>query len=373
MSDKKIYLRILLNLFVTVALSILALIFLPRILSFFFPFVLAFILSLIANPVIRFMDKRIRIKRRFASVIIIVLVIGVIFGLLYLIGSLIITQALRLIQDLPRLAKELTNVMDDLTIRLAVFLKGLPYGIRSLFDGVDKNVENWLIQFIQKIDIPSFKEAGSFLKLAGEFMFTGIITVLATYFMIADKEKMNQAANRIFPESIKSGYHLVVTNFKAAVGGYLKAQFKIMLLLIVIMYFAFLLLNIEYAFLLAIIIGVIDFLPVLGMGIVIWPWAIVDFITENYVQAILILVLYLVCQVIKQVLEPKLIADSIGISPFMSLLFMFIGYQLKGFLGMMLGMPIGMVFLSLYRLGMFDRLIRGFQIIIHDIDEYRKY
>lgn len=373
MSDKKIYLRIVLNLFVTVALSVLALIFLPRILTFFFPFVVAFLLSLIANPVIRFMDKKIRIKRKFGSAILIFVVVGALFGLLYLLGSLILTQASNLVQDIPRLAKQLANVMDDLTIKLAVFLKALPYGIRSMFDGIDKSVEDWFFKMIKGIDLPSVTKAGTYVKVVGDVVFTSFVTVLATYFMIAEKDKMAQAANRIFPESVRNTYHLILKNFKTAVGGYFKAQLKIMVILICIMYVAFLFFRIDYAFLLAIIIGVIDFLPVFGTGIVFWPWAIVAFVTENYARGIMILVLYLVCQVIKQVLEPKMVADSIGISPFMALLFLFIGYQLKGILGMMLGMPIGMVFLSLYRLGMFDRLIRGFQIIIRDINNYRKY
>jgi predicted PurR-regulated permease PerM len=99
----------------------------------------------------------------------------------------------------------------------------------------------------------------------------------------------------------------------------------------------------------------------------------VDFINGNYLRAVVILVLYLVCQVIKQVLQPKMVGDSIGVSPFLSLLFMFIGYRLQGFIGLILGIPIGLVFVSFYRLGLFERLIRGFKIIVSDINEFRKY
>lgn len=68
-----------------------------------------------------------------------------------------------------------------------------------------------------------------------------------------------------------------------------------------------------------------------------------------------------------------MVGDSIGISPFATLIFMFIGYRISGVFGMIIGIPIGMVLINFYRIGMFERIIRGFKIIISDINEFRKY
>ena len=111
----------------------------------------------------------------------------------------------------------------------------------------------------------------------------------------------------------------------------------------------------------------------LGTGLVFWPWTIISFLNENYVEAIVILVLYLACQIIKQVLQPKMVGDSIGITPFYTLIFMYIGYKLYNIVGMIFGIPIGMVLVSLYRLGMFERIIRGIKIIAAGINDFRKY
>ena len=89
------------------------------------------------------------------------------------------------------------------------------------------------------------------------------------------------------------------------------------------------------------------------------PWAIIDVISGNYFRAIGLVIIYLICQVVKQLLQPKMVGDSIGLNPLATLLFMFVGYRLYGVFGMIIGIPVGMVLVNMYRIGMFDRLIRG--------------
>jgi predicted PurR-regulated permease PerM len=96
-------------------------------------------------------------------------------------------------------------------------------------------------------------------------------------------------------------------------------------------------------------------------------------ITGNYVRAIGLVVIYLICQVVKQILQPKMVGDSIGLHPLTTLIFMFIGYKQYGVFGMIIGIPIGMVLVNMYRIGMFERLIKGFRIIAHDLNEFRKF
>jgi sporulation integral membrane protein YtvI len=319
------------------------------------------------------MDRKLKIKRKFGSAIVIILVLALLVGLLYLLVSILIREASRLIQDIPGIAVQLTKLLEKLSTKFTHIYDSLPEGLQTMLDGMNQNGKDYLSQFLEGVEVPSFTKAQGYLKELGNGFFMTIITVLATYFIIADHDKMCETANRVLPESIRRGYSLIASNFKTAVGGYFKAQFKIMAILMVVLFITFSLLGIGYALLLALVIGLIDLLPVFGTGFVFWPWTIIDLINGSYVRAIVILVLYLVCQIIKQVLQPKLVGDSIGISPFLALLFMFIGYRLQGFLGLIFGIPIGLVFVSFYRLGMFERILRGFKIIIADINEFRKY
>ncbi len=178
---------------------------------------------------------------------------------------------------------------------------------------------------------------------------------------------------KVMPDSVKRYSRMIIDSFKKAVGGYFKAQFKIMLILIVIMFVGFEFLDIGYSFLLALLIAFLDFLPVFGTGAVFWPWLVVDIVVGDYTQAIFLGILYLVCQLVKQILQPKMVGDSVGINPLAALFYMFVGYRIGGILGMIIGIPVGMIIVSLYQAGMFNQLIKGTKIMINDINEFRKF
>ncbi|MDF2845813.1 MAG: hypothetical protein K0R00_4239, partial [Herbinix sp.] len=117
----------------------------------------------------------------------------------------------------------------------------------------------------------------------------------------------------------------------------------------------------------------LDLLPVFGTGAILWPWAIMDMLSGNYFRAIGLVVIYLICQIVKQVLQPKMVGDSIGLHPLATLIFMYIGYRFYGILGIIIGIPVGMVLVNLYRIGVFERIIRGFKIIAQDLNDFRKF
>ena len=98
-----------------------------------------------------------------------------------------------------------------------------------------------------------------------------------------------------------------------------------MLILVVIMFAGFEILRVDYSFLIALGIALLDVLPVFGTGAVLWPWAVIEMLTANYIKAIGFVVIYLVCQIVKQILQPKMVGDSIGMHPLLALLAMFIG------------------------------------------------
>ena len=114
-------------------------------------------------------------------------------------------------------------------------------------------------------------------------------------------------------------------------------------------------------------------LPVFGTGFILWPWALIEFILGNYFVAMYLMGIYVVCQIIKNALQPKMVGDSVGIDPLATLLFMYIGYRLGGIIGLIVAIPIGLIIANLYRAGMFDNIIRGLKILTKDINQYRKF
>jgi sporulation integral membrane protein YtvI len=368
-----IYVKIALNLMIFILGILFVLLIVPKVLRFFMPFVIGFIISIIANPLVRFLEKRVKIVRKHSSAIIIIVVLAIVVGASYAIISLLIREMVQLVSDFPSIYKSIETQILLVSERLAGIYDLLPLSIKNIVDEIGNNITQYGSSLMDKENLPSISDAGSYAKNILDVLLMIIITILSAYFFIAERDDLVAAVKKYLPQSVIKSYNMIIDNFKTAVGGYFKAQFKIMFIITLILFVGFEILKVNYSFLLAFGIAFLDFLPFFGTGAVIWPWALLDFLSGNYVRAIVLMVIYLICQIVKQVLQPKMVGDSIGISPFTTLIFMFIGYQFMDVLGMIIGIPIGMVIVNFYRAGMFNRVIQGFKIIINDINEFRKF
>lgn len=373
MKDSKIYVQIVVNFLLTIVGVVFAVIFIPRLLRFFLPFVVAFVISSIANPIVRFLEKRIKIVRKHGSAITIVLALVLVIGLLYVLISALMREFFHLLADMPRLMEKLMAIGNELSQKLNGLYAFLPENMQDVVSSMEVSMKELITEFLTGIKLPSLSNAGNYVKNFADILLFVIVTLLASYFFMIDRDKIGTKLKNSMPASVLQYYTLIVENIKVAFGGYFKAQFKIMMIITLILFIGLELLKIDYSFLVAVFIAFLDLLPVFGTGTILWPWIIVDLLTGAYKQAIVLGVLYLVCQVVKQLLQPKMVGDSIGMSPLATLFFMFVGYRVSGVLGMILGIPVGMALIKFYELGMFERLIRGAKIIIQDMNNFRKY
>ena len=119
-------------------------------------------------------------------------------------------------------------------------------------------------------------------------------------------------------------------------GGYFKAQFKIMGVVALILLVGFAILRIRYAVLFAVLIAVLDFLPFFGTGTVLIPWAVLKVFSADYEFAVGLIIIYLVSQLVRQLIQPKIVGDTIGLNPLATLFCMFIGYKVGGIIAMII-------------------------------------
>lgn len=377
MKEKKyvLYLKILAN-YLLAAVIILFLIFVfPRLIVFFWPFLVGWIIALIANPLVHLLEHRVKIVRKHGSAIVIVLTLAIVISLLYLILYILIKQGISFAHNFPEMYATVSDTLQDFLNSFREKSSILPEHSRDVIDMVVKGIGDFVNKFISDISDANImiSNAGMIVKSMAEGLLMTIITILLSYFLTAEHDNIVKSVSRNMPKGIKHGYDLIIGNMMSALGGYLKAQFKIMCFVFVILLAGLLVLRVDYAVLFALIIAVVDFLPVLGAGTVIWPWCVYELLTGHYIMAVVLFALYLICQAVRQFLQPKMVADSIGLTPLATIFYMFIGYRFLGVIGMIIGIPIGMIFVSFYKAGVFDRLISGARIIIGDFDEWRKF
>ncbi len=369
----QLYLKIVINLMLALLVLLFLILGVPRLLGFFIPFVIGWIIAMICNPLVKFLERKLKIVRKFSSAFIIIVVLGAVILLLYIIGNQVIRQASSMIGNLDNIysdfEKSLTGIANDFGEKYKLFPTKITQGIENLFLHLDEYIK----AFLSNMKGPTIGDASDMVKAVGNGFFMFIITIISSYFFIAEKDHMVEGFKKWIPESSLNYYNLVTSNFKKAVGGYFKAQFKIMVIITIILFIGLKIISADYALLLALLIAFLDLLPVFGTGTVLGPWILIDLLNKRYQETLILFALYIICQTVKQLLQPKMVGDSIGLTPLMTLFFLFIGYRFGGLLGVIVGVPIGMIVVNLYRAGLFDTLIRGIQILINDINKYRKF
>lgn len=376
MKEKNKYIRKYLKMFINMSISILTILLVvwlgPKLLGFFMPFVIGWIIALIANPVVRFLEKRLKIVRKHGSAIIVILVIGlIVFGGYFLITKTI-EETAKFASDIPNLYTSLEKEFYNIGENLSGFIALLPKDIQKTLENITTELNGLLTTSIESFGTPTIEAAGNVARNIPSAFVQIVVTVLSSYFFIADKDKIIMKVKEITPVSIQKKWDLIVLEIIKATGGYFKAQFKIMGVVTIIMTVGLVILRVEYAVLLAILISILDFLPLFGTGTALIPWAIVKFLSGDYQMAIGLLIIYGISQLIRQLIQPKIVGDSLGLNPLLTLFLMYIGFKMMGLAGMIIAVPVGLIVIKLYELGFFESLINNVKEIIKDINAFRK-
>ena len=377
MEEKKsrLYLKILANHLVFIAIALLCIFVIPKVLVFFWPFIVGWIIALIANPLVRLLEKKVKIVRKHGTAIVIVLVLAAVISLMYLILYMLIKQGIEFVGDFPKLyeqaAASVQEFINSLSGKLPFWSEKSNGITETIGSSIDKFIDGIIKRFSESSEM--INSASNIVKSVVDGLILTVITILASYFLTSEHDNIVKRAKNMIPLSIKNGYKFVMGQVMSALIGYFKAQFKIMCCAFVILSIGLLLLGVDYAILFALIIAVVDFLPVLGAGAIIWPWCAYELIVGNYLNAVVLLILYVLCQALRQFLQPKMVADSVGLTPLETIFYMFVGYRIWGIIGMIIGIPIGMIISSLYKSGVFNGLIEGAKIMAGDFNEWRKF
>ncbi len=176
----------------------------------------------------------------------------------------------------------------------------------------------------------------------------------------------------MIPASVRYHFDLIRRSFRNAVGGYFRAQFKIECWIYLLLVIGLIILGVDYAFLVAFGIAILDFLPVFGTGTVMVPWAIIELLSENYRMMFGLVAIWLFGQLVRQVIQPKIVGDSMGMDAIPTLFLLYIGYRMAGVLGMILAVPIGIILVNLYEEGAFDTTRQSLRILTAGFNHFRK-
>ena len=348
------YLKIVSNLLLTLLAVLAVIVVVPKVLRFFMPFVVGFVISLIVNPIVKFLDKKLRIKRNIGLLVLTAaVVVAVTFGC-YALGTVLVVEIKGFIAEIPAMYEATKQELSAFTAQMQHMLVLLPGMQEFDFVALESSLKNFVTQSIDGLlTAETFSKIGNLADL----LVSVIMGILATYFFVVDRDKMVYGIKQHLPQGFYDNVIKVYGEILRSIVGYFKAQFQIMGVIFIIVAVGLFLLDIKRAWLIGLGIAVLDLLPVFGTGTVLIPWAVIKLFSGDLAVALGMLVIYVIALVVHQMLQPKLVGDAIGLNVFATLVYMYIGYKVQGVIGMMIAVPIGMVLESFYKAGAFDRLI----------------
>lgn len=314
----------------------------------FIPFILAFILTAMINPLKRFFVRKLNFPLGLAVLTAMIIEVGSF-------GAAIIFLVLRLIQEIqeiylhwPHYSRFVRHVFAHWLNTVETVYLNLPGNYTATINGAMAKMFNsvsavltWGVRMTATVP---------------EIIIIIVIALVATYFMAKGSERYISQFVRIFPVEWQKNVIELGRDFSRAFVGFVKAEFVVFVVIILCSILGLLFLKVKYALILGTITGIFGVLPVLGVGIILVPWAFLAFLTGHTLFAIELLLLTTIVSILRHVIEPKILGDNVGLDPLFVLMSIYIGLAATGAIGLILGPFVLIAYSSLHKAGIFRNL-----------------
>lgn len=297
------------------------------------PFMIALVFSILIEPVIRMLQRRVKMSRSFATLTAMTIVFG---GITIALSAIILQLVAELIQlsvSLPGSAAEFRVYYQDLIERVTTFYFTLPPGVVL---SLEQNITN-LTANLQGLITGAVTSLLLFVSLVPGTVTILLVSVLATYFLARDRKLIVELLLRFIPAPWGDKTVAVMREVSGAFVNYLKAQAILVLITTVLSVTGLYLIGAEYALTMGLLIGFFDLIPVLGPATIYLPWLIWSFATGATAFGIRLTILYVLVLLVRQVFETKIVSANLGLHPLATLVAMYAGLKTFGLAGLILG------------------------------------
>ncbi len=333
--------RFLINiLFAIVAIALLYIVF-KFLLSYLFPFIIGIALAALVQKPSEFIERKTKLKSgacAAAMVFVFYIALVVIIGF---IGIRIYAAASDFIAKIPEYIPQIQATLNNISGKFSKFSQSLPDELAASFDpgGIVNSLMNNGVQFVTGILGSS---ATGIAKSIPSIIITIIVTIVASCYIAKDYGNIKNYIKGILPQKYIDNYIEIRTMLWENIFKFFRGYMLLMLITFVELSIGLTLLDYPNSIIIAAIIAIVDILPVLGTGTVVIPWALIRLISGDVWAALALIILYLVITVVRNFLEPRVIGQQMGLHPLITLVSMFVGLRLFGFLGM-LAVPVALI------------------------------
>lgn len=366
----RLWFRLSIRGIVGVIIALLVIKFGKTVISLFMPFILALLVAMAINPLILKIQSRVKFRRSKITIFVLVIIFTLSLTVLWILLSAIATEVIGLLNGWEELFNGFQQSIQNLEVITQELLLKINSDIEIPDHGIIDSLTSTIFEYL-KVAVSDFSSLTAFARdrVVGitSFGVSVLIFAMGCYFITADYPTIcNNLANRL-GVNLTELLNQVKAITIAAFGGYIKSRAIVAAGVGFIIFIGFILIGQEYALLLALIMAVLDFIPIIGSGTLLVPWSIIDLLTGNITQGLQLLAIYGVVTVYRNIAEPKVVGDKTGLSPTLSLITIYIGMRVAGVVGMILGPVLTIVIINSLKIGVLRDTRDDIQMAVMDI------
>lgn len=310
------------------------------------PFVLAFVVAYVLKPLVNKINVWFKIKRSISAILCVTAFYAAAVGIITLIGFQLLVLIRNLFYALPEYYnQELAPIVTLWLDRFQEILINIDPDIKTTVEDFSVMLVENLGSSISAFSVGVIAKLSSLVTKIPSLLIKTLITVIASFFISVDYYNITYfIAKQLSTKQIFILYE-AESYAKTALFQYIKSYSLIMIITFFEVGVGLMLLGVENAIIVALIIAVFDILPVLGSGGILIPWGIISIVSGNTFFGVGLFCLYLIITIIRNIIEPRIIGQQVGLNPLATLMAIFLGVRLMGFMGLFC-FPISLVILK---------------------------
>ena len=307
------------------------------------PFIIGFAIVFIMRPIVTRFSKKTHLSQKIMAVFFVLLFYGICALLFSWIGLRIFLEVKAIMLELPQTYK--SSIEPAINIALSninQLIEGLEPSTAKTVRNMIGSLSDSLGTIISNFSNATLRAISSTVSSIPSLLIVVVLSIISSLFFAIDYEKIESYVKMKFPNKVNK-IVIEAKAFAVEIGPkYVKGYFILMCVTFLELSLGLLLLKVKGSILLAALIAILDILPLIGTGGVVIPWIILSFINGNTSLAVGLLVLYLIITIVRNILEPKIVGEQIGLHPLIMLTSIFIGAKIFGFSGI-IALPIGIL------------------------------
>jgi sporulation integral membrane protein YtvI len=303
-------------------------------LNYTLPFVLALMCGFILKKPTLLLIKKFKLKSSIASLITTIIFFAIII-------SLLTWGVTALTQETIQLGKNTQSYVASNFPDINSFVSKIQQYYKGLDPSISSSIENNLSQIVSKASSLTVDITGRVLKLFINFLssipyiiMVVLFTLLTTYFFTRDMTSSENTVFNLIPQGKTDKISYILSETKRMLGNYVLSYLLIISVTFIETLIIFFIFKVKYTVILSIVCAIFDLLPILGIGSIYIPIAVIYFLLKNYVVAFGLIISYAIVSIIRQLIEPKIVSSTLGIHPVAVLAALFIGLKANGVSGM---------------------------------------